>query len=281
MKIENSMLAENKKLTLKIYNSQVKRLNRSDKDRIDVLEAEKKLQDLGYVDWLHNLDKDDQEMIQNNLMHFIAWQIVWNQSVTTPIRPVFNASLKTPSGYSLNDILAKGTNNMNSFIEILLRWQIKIFGYHTDVRKMYNTVLLTKDHWRYQLYWWSENLKPGEIPAIKVIKTLIYGVKSSGNQAIKAVRMVVDLMSDLYPLAAEIVNNDVYVDDCISGEMTENDRLKATDQLKLSLEKGTFTLKGLTFSGEDPDITLSEDEKSLNTGGIKWFSKDISIFLKE
>ena len=71
--------------------------------------------------------------------------------------------------------------------------------------------------------------------------------------------MVVDLMSDLYPLAAEIVNNDVYVDDCISGEMTENDRLRATDQLKLSLEKGTFTLKGLTFSGEDPDITLSED----------------------
>ena len=275
----DSMLAENKKLTLKIYHSQVKRLNRSDKDRIDVLEAEKKLQDLGYVDWLHNLDQNDQEMIQNNLMHFIAWQIVWNKSVTTPIRPVFNASLKTPSGYSLNDILAKGSNNMNSLVEILLRWQIKIFGYHSDVRKMYNTVLLIKEHWRYQLYWWSENLKPGEIPVIKVIKTLIYGVKSSGNQAEKAIRMVVDLMSDLYPLAAEIVNNDVYVDDCISGEMTENDRLRATDQLKLSLEKGTFTLKGLTFSGEDPDITLSQDGKSVSTGGIKWFSKEDYIML--
>ena len=168
---------------------------------------------------------------------------------------------------------------MNNLIEILLRWQIKIFGYHTDVRKMYNTVLLTKDHWRYQLYWWSENLKPGEIPAIKVIKTLIYGVKSSGNQAEKAIRMVVDLMSDLYPLAAEIVKNDVYVDDCISGEMMENARLKATDQLKVSLEKRTITLKGLTFSGEDPDITLSEDGKSVSTGGIKWFSKGDYLML--
>ena len=275
----DSMLADNKKLTLKYYHSQVKRINKSDKDRIDVLGAEKKLQDLGFVDWLHNLDKSDQEMIQNNFMHFIAWQIVWNKSVTTPIRPVFNASLKTNSGYSLNDILAKGSNNMNNLVEMLIRWQIKTFGYHTDVRKMYNTVLLNKEHWRYQLYWWSENLKPDEVPLIKFIKTCIYGVVSSGNQAERAIRMVVDLMSELYPRAADIVNNDVYVDDCISGEVTEQDRLEATDELKLSLEKGGFTLKGLTFSGEDPDLTLSEDGKSVRTGGIIWFPKGDFIML--
>ena len=275
----DSMLADNSKSTLKVYHSQVKRLNKSEKDRVDVLEAEKKLQDLGFVDWFHNLSKNDQEMIENSNMHFLAWQIAWSKSVTTPVRPVFNASLKTYTGYSLNDIIAKGSNNMNNLVEMLIRWQIKIFGYHSDIRKMYNTVLMNKDHWRYQLYWWSDTLKPDDPPLIKFIKTCIYGIKSSGNQAERALRMVVDLMSEQYPMAADIVNNDVYVDDCISGEMTHEETLKATDELKLSLGNGNFTLKGITFSGEDPDVTLSEDGKSVKTGGLIWFPKEDYIML--
>ena len=48
---------------------------------------------------------------------------------------------------------------------------------------MYNTVKLAEEDWCYQLYLWSEGLRVTEEPFIKVIKTLIYGVKSSGNQA--------------------------------------------------------------------------------------------------
>ena len=43
-------------------------------------------------------------------------------------------------------------------------------------------------------------------------------------------------------MAYETVTHDVYVDDCISGVETDEDRAKATDEMKLSLEKGGFTL---------------------------------------
>ena len=276
----DTRLATNKASSLKVYQSQIRRLNKSERDLKDALEAEGKLQDLGYVDWLHNLDVETQDMIQNApVMHFIPWHMVRSGSITTPVRPVFNASAKTPSGYSLNDILPKGTNNMNNLVDILIRWSVKVHGYHTDVRKMYNTIMLEKKFWRYQLYWWSPNLALDEQPVIKFIKSIIYGVKSSGNQAERALRLVAEMMSSEYPLAQEIINRDVYVDDCVSGEDTEVQRDMAIEQLNQSVAYGGFTFKGVTRSGEDPSSALSEDGKSIMTGGLRWFPKEDYIVL--
>ena len=271
----DSRLISNESAARKIFNAQVRKLSKSEKDRNDTLSSEQKLQDLGYVDWLENLSNEDQNMILSSPVRYaIPWLTAFSKSITTPVRTVFNASSKTASGYSLNDILPKGTNNMNNLVEILLRWLIKSHGYHTDVRKMYNSVRMDKHFWRFQLYWWSRTLTPEEEPKLKVIKTCIYGVKCSGNQAERAMQLIADLNKEEYPRAYEIVNHDVYVDDCVSGESSEEERMQATDQLQLSLETGGFTLKGFTFSGSDPDEKLSDDGKSIMVGGVKWFSRE-------
>ena len=77
---------------------------------------------------------------------------------------------------------------MNKLVEILIRWFIHRFAFHTDIRKMYNSVRLDEKHWCYQLYLWHDELSPLEEPSIKFIMTLIYGVKPSGNQAESALR---------------------------------------------------------------------------------------------
>ena len=53
--------------------------------------------------------------------------------------------------------------------------------------------------------------------------------------------------------------------------MTNEDRGNATEDLRLCLGKAGFSLRGFTFSGEDPDSTLSIDGKSIN---VAWFPKD-------
>ena len=257
----------------KIFDSQVKKLSKSEKDRKDALASEQKLQDLGYVDWLSNLDDETIKLILTALVrYFIPWRIVWSKSLSTPVRTVFDASSKTRSGYSLNDLLPKGTNNMNNLIEIIIRWTVHVFGYHTDVRKMYNSVSMNKEFWRFQLYWWSSTLSPDDEPMIKFIKTCIYGVRCSGNQTERALRMVAELMAEKYPMAFETIMNDVYVDDCISGEASEEERTRATEEFKLCLAAGGFTLKGFTLSGHPPDESLSEDGESLLVGGLRYFS---------
>ena len=59
----------------------------------------------------------------------------------------------------------------------------------------------------------------------------------------------------------------------ISGGNDPEEVRMRTDELKLVLEKGGFTLKGVTISGEEPPPHLSADGESVCVGGMKWFPK--------
>ena len=83
-------------------------MNANKKDKDNVILAEQKLQDLGFVDYLENLDQIQKKgIIENSLNYFIPWRPVWNEnSISTPCRAVFDASNPTSIGVSLNDTLA-------------------------------------------------------------------------------------------------------------------------------------------------------------------------------
>ena len=123
---------------------------------------------------------------------------------------------------------------------------------HSDVQKMYNTVKLREEDWSLQRYIWQPNLDLKCIPQEKVIKTLIYGVKSSGNQAERGIRMTSAMLKNEYPKVHQIVTKDIYVDDCLTGERSTHHLHQRADQLSLVLMKGGFNLKGFTFSGAKP-----------------------------
>ena len=230
----------------------------------------------GFVEFLDNLTVEQQNKIKTSpVKYFIPWRSVWNtNSVTTRCRTVFDASHPTSTGFSLNDLLAKGQNKMNKLVELGIRWQIHNHAFHTDVCKMYNTILLDEDHWCYQLYLWDDDLDPNTEPRVKVIKTLIYGVKPSGNQAERAIRETGNQMKDTHPRQNEIIQNDIYVDDCISGESTYDKVCETTDGLKIVLKTCKFDLKGFTFSGFDPPENLANGKSSINVAGMIWDSKD-------
>ena len=211
----------------------------------------------------------------------VIWRPVWNlNSMSTLCRIVFDASQKDAGGSCLNDILPKGINSMNKLINLLIQWTVHKTAFHCDIQKMCNSIRLDPTHWCYQLYLWEENLDPNKPPVWKVIKTLIYGVVSSGNQAECALRKIAKLMEMEYPRASDIIHNDTYVDDTISGEKNPNACEKSVKELKMVLKRSGFELKGVTVSGEDPPEHLSEDKVSVNTGGYKWFSKTDFLKLK-
>ena len=114
------------------------------------------------------------------VQNFIPWRAVWNGNlISTPQRFVFDESQATASGTSLNGILAKGKNNMNKLVEIVIRWST---GFPTGLKKMYNTAQPREQRRCFQRYNWQNELNDDlKIPEEKVIKTLIYGVKSSGK----------------------------------------------------------------------------------------------------
>ena len=269
-------LAPNKDKAMRVFNQQLKKLSKNVNDKNAVIKSEGKLQSLGHVDYISNLTADQQQILQENqIQNFIPWRAVWKvNSISTPCRIVFDASQPTNSGYSLNDLLPKGRNNMNKLQEILIRWSTHKTAFHTDIRKMYNSVKLHEQDWCYQRYLWEDDLNLNSQPVEKVIKTLIYGVRTSGNQAERGLRQTADISKSKYPEVCQMVHKDIYVDDCLSGSNDIDIAKQRADELEVVLNKGGFALKGVTFSGDHPVESLSQDGISISVAGLKWHPKE-------
>ena len=278
----DTRLKPNDHMARKVYESQVRNLTKKPEDKASAIAFEEKLQELGFVDYFENLTPDQQDKILNApTRYFIPWFTVWNEnSISTPCRLVFDASRCDNLGVSLNNLLAKGVNNINNLVSILIRWRTHKFAWHTDISKMYNRVLLDESHWRFQLYLWDEGLRVGVPPKWKLVNSLIYGVKPSGQLAGIAIRKLAELVKEECPLAYPVILNDIYVDDNLSGANSVKLRNMITDQLALGLSKVKFFLKGFTFSGERPPAHLSSDGVSVGVAGCKWFSEEDEISLK-
>ena len=74
-------------------------------------------------------------------------------------------------------------------------------------------------------------MDPRELPEEKVIKTLIYGVKSCGNQAKRerGLRQTARLSAEEYPQVNQIAQNYIHVDDYLSGEENVEKAFKKVD----------------------------------------------------
>ena len=141
---------------------------------------------------------------------------------------------------------------MNKLQEVFIGWTIYRSAFHTDIIKMYSTILIRREHWVFQQYLWENSLDPAKQCQEKVIKTIIYGVCWSGNQAERKLRMTTEISRSRYPQIYEIISRGIYVDDCTSGSNSENEILNIADKLKMVLNSGGFSLKGLAFSSKDP-----------------------------
>ena len=114
---------------------------------------------------------------------------------------------------------------------------------------------------------------------MKAIKTLIYGVRSSGNQAEYALRELADLMMDQYPDAALAIKELTYMDDTAAGTMEDGKIDSLASDIDGLLAAGGFCTKGFTISGRKPSPLLSKDGVSVSVLGSKWLSEEDEIQL--
>ena len=85
------------------------------------------------------------------------------------------------------DLLLKGRNNLNQVSPNFYMMVDLCVMPFIPMYKNY-TISLVIDPWCYQLFLWEDELNINVKPFVCVIKTLIYGVRISGNQAERAIR---------------------------------------------------------------------------------------------
>ncbi|XP_033239700.1 uncharacterized protein [Drosophila pseudoobscura] len=83
------------------------------------------------------------------------------ESVTTKVRVVYDASCKTSNGKSLNDVLCTGPALQNDLAGVVLNWRFHRFVFAADIQKMYRCIDMNTEDSQYQrIFWHDEHNQP-------------------------------------------------------------------------------------------------------------------------
>ncbi|XP_058820716.1 uncharacterized protein LOC131682920 [Topomyia yanbarensis] len=206
--------------------------------------------------------------------------VVRPESVTTKLRVVFDASCATDTGISLNDALMVGPVVQDDLISITLRFRMSRYAIISDVEKMYRQIWLHQsDHSLQRILWRNEPFEPIRTYELT---TVTYGTSAAPYLATKCLQELAKLGQSSHPAAAQVVANDFYMDDMISGvNSVEEGKILCTQLLQLFQSVG-FSLR--KWSTNSPDILAHipaelRDERtvfdldlssSVKTLGLKW-----------
>lgn len=147
--------------------------------------------------------------------------VLREQSLTTKLRVVFNASQKTSTGISLNDIQYPGPPLQSDLFSILLRFRQYTYVVCADIEKLFRQTLIQEDQRNFQLILFRFN--PNDPLSVYRLNTNTYGTSSAPFLSIRCIRQLGQECTD--PEVAKTILNDFYVDDWISGHNDE-DHLK-------------------------------------------------------
>ena len=161
-------------------------------------------------------------------------------SMTTKVRAVFDASAKSSTGVSLNDLLLVGPTIHPSLVDVLLRFRFYRIALTADISKMYRAVELIQSNKDLHRFIWRQS--PEEPLQDFRMTRVTFAVSASSYAANMSVKQnSLDFASD-YPLAADVVDKSFYVDDCLSGADTPEEAIKMHRQLLNLFNQGGFLL---------------------------------------
>ena len=270
-------LTDNYGTAKKVLQSQIRIACKREDGAALVVRSHEKLRSRGFVQRIDSLPPEERAAAKES-GYYIPWRTVESGSLSTPLRMVFDASSKTSSGFSLNCTLAKGTNMLADMIKLLVRFRVGPFAFSADISMAYNCVKLAVEHLRYHKYLWVEDLDPNGDIVEMVVRTLIYGVKSAGNQTMVAFQVTAEEGKKVPALAQsggpECLERSAYMDDIFSSFMRALQRAAAISGLDSTLEISKMAVKDYTLSGEPPSEEVSADGKYVSLVGYLWDSQE-------
>ena len=170
--------------------------------------------------------------------------------MSTPCWIVFDASSKTPGGDSLNGILAKGQNKLIKLQHLLINFRNGHAAVTADISMAYNGTRLKPEHLAYQKYLWQEQLDPSAPVKVMHVATLIYGVKSAGQQCQAAIEKLADhhLDAGVHKLGAQALKETTYVDDILNSQDNPETCKQVANDIVEILMRGSMKVKSFSTS---------------------------------
>nr|XP_041631491.1 uncharacterized protein LOC121502313 [Drosophila kikkawai] len=195
-------------------------------------------------------------------------------STSTKLRVVFDASCKTTSQKSLNDLLMVGPTIQPDLYTLLLRFRIHRYAITADVVKMFRQVNVSAQDRRFQYILWRAS--PSQPLSTFELNTVTYGTAAAPYLAIRSMSYLADHFMDKLRIGAEAIKSSFYVDDFLGGSDTVEELHQIKREVTTILQDGQLELakwhsNHCKFVDDNTIKHLQLDDEMLtSTLGLKW-----------
>ncbi|XP_061168132.1 uncharacterized protein LOC133177057 [Saccostrea echinata] len=227
------------------------------------------------------IEKVDSKLPTNRKVHFIPHFPVKKDSVTTPVRIVYDCSChETPNTASLNDCLMNIPPQLNDIASILLRFRLNKYAVTTDIEKAFlNVGLEEEDRDVTRFFWFDEPTNPNGQLVNYRFKSVLFGATCSPF-ILNAVLMK-HLKENASTWTQKLTEN-LYVDNIISSFPTENELISFYNCSRTLFAKAGFNLRSWGSNSEilqehaKKDGVLDKDSV-VKVLGMKWNVKEDTL----
>ncbi|XP_037823625.1 uncharacterized protein LOC119611991 [Lucilia sericata] len=266
-------LGPNRHIALSQYLRSEKMLLRKPEFKAQYDEVLKEYLSLGHMEMLENTSYGSGYYLPHH-------GVFKPESTTTKLRVVFNASCKSSTGKSLNDLLYTGPILQTDLVALILKWRFYEFVFNADISKMYRQIYIKQEHKAFQkiLFRSSDNKEIEDFQ----LKTVTFGVNCAPYLALRTLLQLADDEEQTFPLGSQILREFMYVDDALVGAHSISDALEARNQLIGIMNTAGFELRKWTSNSKQilknlheshllNSSFLSLDDKSTTKMlGVRW-----------
>lgn len=221
-------------------------------------------------------DNGDSNEIEYYLPHH---HVIREESLTTKLRVVFDASAKTITNTSLNDIQYSGSEVQSDLFSILIKFRRHQFIAIADIEKMYQQIWINPGQQNLQKIIWRER-RTDKFKTFNLL-TVTYGTKSAPYLATRCLQEIALLNEKSQPVSSQIIKNEMYVDDLLTGADSEQELVINCTEVSNLLQTAGFSLRKWKTNSKalKTSLNLETDNQILNLNTTNNEAKTLGILL--
>ena len=192
------------------------------------------------------------------------------------LRVVFDASRRTREGYFLNNFLSTGASLQGDLALIPLNWRKYRFVFTADIVKMFRQIDVCPKDQDFQRIVWAPDANSE--PVDYRLKTVTYGTACAPYLAIRTLTQLIIDEGARFPLGAECLRSETYVDDTFAGANDLSSAMRKRTELTALLGSAGIELDKWAANHADllppqaqqgPAKQIDAD-KAVKTLGVQW-----------
>ena len=219
----------------------------------------------------------------NDNTHYLPHRAVKKDSITTPIRIVYDCSCQgNGKSASLNDCLIAEPPFLNNLCAILIRFRCHAFAIATDIEKAFLHVKLHPDDRNFTRFLWTPTPESSTDTFITYRFTVVPFGSSSSPFMLAA---VLDLhLTKVGSSIAQDMKENVYVDNILSGCNTEDELEHYYQQSRKLMSQANFNLRSWSSNSHRLQTVSARDKTSdpnptVGLLGLRWNTMTDTISL--